>query len=126
MSIRDQYKLSGKLDVFTQLSLARKLAPAIPLVDVQLKMENKDKPKSILVVMMLSQINDSDSDYIVKKSLSLVLRKQMDGSFAKLQAANGSMMFDDVTMDEILELVSWVVEDNLGDFFRTALTDSAP
>jgi hypothetical protein len=106
--------------------LARKLAPAIPLVDVQLKAENKDKPKSILVVMMLSQIADGDSEYIVKKALSLVLRKQSDGSFAKLQAANGSMMFDDVTMDEILELVSWVVEDNLGDFFRTALTDSAP
>lgn len=126
MSIRDQYRLSGKLDVFTQLALARKLAPAIPIVDIQLKAENKDKPKGILVVMMLSQIDDNDSQYVVNKCLSVVLRRQDDGNFAKVQATNGALMFDDLTMSDVLELVSWVIEENLGDFLRTALIDSAP
>lgn len=126
MPIRDQYRLSGKLDVFTQLALARKLAPAIPIVDIQLKAENKDKPKGILVVMMLSQIDDNDSQYVVNKCLSVVLRKQDDGNFAKVQATNSALMFDDLTMSDVLELVSWVIEENLGDFLRTALIDSAP
>lgn len=124
MPIQDAYSLSGKLDVFTQLSLARKLAPALPVVDVQLKEENKGKPKAILVVMMLAQISDEDSAFVVRKCLSAVMRKQ-DTGLAKVQAANGSIMFDDITMDEILEMVSWVIEENLGDFLRTALTDSA-
>lgn len=124
MNIKDSYSLSGKLDVFTQLSLARKLAPALPVVDVQLKEENKGKPKAILVVMMLAQISDEDSAFVVRKCLSVVMRKQ-DTGLARVQAANGSIMFDDITMDEILEMVSWVIEENLGDFLRTALTDSA-
>jgi hypothetical protein len=124
MSIQDTYSLSGKLDVFTQLSLARKLAPALPIVDVQLQKENKGKPKAILVVMMLAQISDEDSAFVVRKCLSIVMRKQ-DTGLAKVQADNGSIMFDDIPMEEILEMVSWVIEENLGDFLRTALTDSA-
>lgn len=124
MTIQDTYSLSGKLDVFTQLSLARKLAPALPIVDVQLQKENKGKPKAILVVMMLAQISDEDSAFVVRKCLSIVMRKQ-DTGLARVQADNGSIMFDDITMEEILEMVSWVIEENLGDFLRTALTDSA-
>ena len=124
MPIKELYQLSGQLNVFDQLALARKLAPALPIVDVQLKNENKEKPKAILAIMMLAQIPDVDSDFVIRKCLSVVMRKQESG-LAKRQTSSGSLMFDDISMDDVLELVSWVIEDNLGNFLRTALTDSA-
>lgn len=125
MSTLDDYVITGTLNVFDQLALARKLAPALPLVDLQLKDDNKDKPKALLVVIMLSQLSDTDSTFVIGKCLSVVMRKQENGSLAKVVTKDGVLLFDDITMTDLLELTSKVIEANLGDFLRTALTDSA-
>lgn len=114
------YTLSGKLDVFAQLHVARKLAPALAVVDGLTHPKNTGKDKVLLVVLMFSQLDDEDSEFVIRKCLSVVMRKQETG-FVKIQTSTGQLMFQDISLDELLLLTSTVLEESLGDFFRTAL-----
>ena len=121
ITLNDQeYSTTGKLNVHEQLNLARKLGSAIAVVEGMTDPANEGKDKAILSVLMLANVSDSDSDFIVKKCLSVVTRRQAT-SWAKVQTADGHMMFDDMTLSTMLELTVAVIEENLGDFFRTAL-----
>lgn len=115
------YETSGFLDTFTQLHVARKLGPAVPMVQGLLDPANANKDKDLLFVLMLSQIDDSSTEYIIGKCLNVVKRKQESGPSAKIQAPDGSLMFDDIGLAGMLEITVAVIEENLGDFFRTAL-----
>ena len=110
----------GRLDVFTQLNIARKLGPAMPLVDGLVRTENAEKDLSILTLMALSQISDDANEYVLTKCLTAVSIKQ-DKGWAKVTSSTGVLMFDTMTMEQILKLTVLVIEENLGDFFRTAL-----
>lgn len=118
----DKYSITGKLDVRTQLNLARKLSPAIGIVDGLLREENKEKDKSILIILLLGQLNDSDNEFVIRTCLNCVSRKQENGSLSRVQTADGLLLFDDMTMLELTELTAMVIEDNLGNFLRTALS----
>lgn len=120
-----QYNTKGKLDAFAQLHLARKLAPALPIIEGMVDAKNAEKEKSLLTVLMLSHISDADSEFVMKKCLSVVGVRQSDGKYANLQTSDGKLMFDDTPMQDILELAVAVIEENLGDFFRTSLASLA-
>lgn len=110
-----------KLDAFAQLHIARKLGPAMPLIEGMVDKDNAAKDLSLLMLMSLSHIDDASCEYVVQKCLSAISIKQ-DKGWAKL-AVNGALMFDDTTVEEMLKLTAKVVDHNLGDFFRTALGD---
>ena len=120
-----RYATSSKLDAFTQLHMARKLGPSIPIVEGLIDPRNADKDKGILAVLMLSHISDADSEYVIRKCMSVIMRRQDDGKPVKVQAGDGSLMFDDMSLSDMLELSVVVIEENLGDFFRTALASMA-
>ncbi len=115
------YETSGNLNTFEQLHVARKLGPAVPMVQGLLDPANADKDKELLFVLMLSQIDDASTEYIVQKCLSVVKRKQPTGPSAPIQTKEGTLMFDDIGLAGLIELTVAVIEENLGDFFRTAL-----
>jgi hypothetical protein len=124
MSI-EQYHITGKLNAFDQLNVARKLSPALPIVDGLVREENAGKDMGILVVYILSQLPDKDSAYVVEKCLSVVARKDSEGKLSKVMSSGGVMMFDDLAMKDILDITAKIIEDNLGDFLRTALPNLA-
>ena len=109
----------GKLTVFEQLAVARKLGPAIPIVEGLVADRNAGKDITLLVVLMLSRLSDAESDEIVKKCLSVVLISQ-EGGWAKLMP-NGVLMFSDIDLSSLLQLTAAVIVENLGTFFNTAL-----
>jgi hypothetical protein len=113
------YATSKKLDVFTQLHLARKLGPSIPIVEDTISKQSKDRP--IFSIIMFSKLDDQDVDYIIKKCLGAVSRQQPTG-FTPIQTPQGVMMFDDISLDTLLQLTLMVIEENLGSFFTTSLT----
>lgn len=115
------YSTIGKLDAFTQLHIARRLGSALPIVEGLVANANKGKDMNILTVLMLSHISDEDTEYVLRKCLSVVGRRQEKG-ISKLTAKDGSLMFDDLPMDGMLKLTVAVIEENLGDFFREALS----
>ena len=120
MSNIENYVITTKLDARAQLHLMRKLAAALHILDGLAADENKGKDMSFLTVMILAQLNDADSDFVVNRCLSVVSRKQGD-TLSKVLSPTGSIMFDDLTVDQMLNLTAKVLESNLGDFLRTAL-----
>jgi len=117
------YLTQKKLDTFSQLHLARKLAPALPIVEGMLSEEEDASSRGLLSILLFSKLDEKESEFVVNKCLSMVVRQQ-DKGFVKLQAPNGSFMFDDLDLDAILQLTVLVIEENLGDFFRTVLISS--
>jgi len=122
---QQSYTVSGKLDTFSQLHVARKLAPAMPIIEGLIDPRNADKDKGILIVLMMSHISDSDVEYVLKKCMSVVTRKGTDGRSTRILAQNGDFMYDDIKLETMLALAVAVIDLNLGDFFRTALADMA-
>jgi hypothetical protein len=120
------YSALNRLDAFTQLHVSRKLAPALPLMQGMVNPANAEKDKTLLTVLMLSNVSDDDVEYIIKKCLSVVTREQEGGRQAKIQSSDGSLMFDDIKMEDMLKLTFEIVEENLGDFFRDALSVMTP
>lgn len=120
-----RYATSTKLDAFVQLHIARKLGPALPIVEGLVDPANVAKDKSVLTLLMFSHISDTDTEFIIRKCLSVVQRRQEDGKPVKIQAPDGSLMFDDIPLADLLTLTVAVVDENLGDFFRTALDSIA-
>jgi hypothetical protein len=118
------YATKGKLDAFTQLHIARKLGPTLPIVEGLVKPENDKKGKDLITVLMLSHISDEDTEYVIRKCLSVIVRQpETEGPFAPIQNTQGGLMFDNITMSDMLGLTIGVIEENLGDFFRTSLAD---
>jgi hypothetical protein len=117
-----EYIITDKLNVFDQLAVARKISPALPIVDGLIRKDNEGKDKTLLVVLLLGQLSDNDSDFVIRRCLSVVSRVQENAQAAKVLAKDGSLMFDDLDMGTITSLVSQVLEVNLGDFLRTALS----
>ena len=114
------YSTTAKLDAFTQLHVARKLGAALPVVDGLVRQENAGKDKTLLSLLMLSNISDADADFVVKKCLGVVVRNSGNQP-AKIQTPYGELMFDDISLAAVLDLAVAVIEENLGDFFRTSL-----
>lgn len=113
------YATSRKLDVFTQLHVARKLGSSIPVLEDMFN--KKENERAIFSILMFAKLEDSEVDYVLKKCLSVVSRQQATG-FVPVQNLQGGLMFDDMTLDSLLRLTLMVIEENLGTFFTTALS----
>jgi hypothetical protein len=118
-----EFRTLGPLDTFSQLHIARKLAPALPLVEGLVNPGNENKDKSVLTVLMFSQVTDADAEYIMGKCLAVIGFQQEPGKPPVRIHVGGKLMFQDIEMADILALTVAVIEENLGDFFRTALTN---
>jgi hypothetical protein len=116
-----QYVTTERLNAFDQLHLARKLSPALPIIEGLVDPANVGKDKQVLTVLLLSHVADADVDFVLRKCLRVVCRRQADGQLARLQSSDGQLMFSDTSLADLLELAVNVIEENLGDFFRTAL-----
>lgn len=117
-----EYVTSGPLSAFTQLALARKLTPAVPILSGMVDKKNGDKDRSLLVLLALAKLDDQEADYVMKTCLSVVSRMD-NGQAAPVMAKGGGLMYDDITMAQMMELALAVIEENLGDFFRSALAN---
>ena len=117
-----EYYSARSMNAFDQLAMARKLGPALPLIEGLVSKENLEKDKTILVIMMLSNLPDDSVDFLVKKCLSVVMRKNGESKPAAVQTPDGHLLFDDIKIQALLDITAAVVEENLGDFFRTALS----
>ncbi|KFK93467.1 MULTISPECIES: phage tail assembly chaperone [unclassified Serratia (in: enterobacteria)] len=118
--LKGQEYRAVKLDVFDQFRVARKLLPAVAGVFDELK------SGEITLAALLPQVadavaamSDADCDAILHPCLSAVARK--NGKIWTAVFQDGVMMFDDIDMLGMLELVGNVIRDSLGDFFPVPL-----
>ena len=122
----------GKLDAFTQLHVARRLAPVLAGMFTAFRHAPEianAADDSILAMATgplaetLAKMSNEDVDYVVNACLSVCQRQQAKG-WAKVMV-NGSLMFSDIELDALLGLTVAVIQENLGRFFSTSQPASA-
>lgn len=75
----------------------------------------------------LGAMSDADSRFVITTCLSKVQRATGTGDWASVTAANGGLMFADIEMPQMLQIVWKVIEVNLLSFSsaQPALTSAA-
>ncbi len=81
-------------------------------------------PVMAQLVKAIGEMSDSDSDYVVMTCLSSVSRS-VGSSYAPIQAPGGGLMYVDIELAQMLQIVAKVLEDNFSSFF-SALPSLSP
>lgn len=106
----NNYKI-GKMNVFTQLHITRRLAPAF--------IAGKSSNNELLEVSKaLQSMNDDDMDFIVNSCLSVCQRQESAG-WQRVQSAPGTLQYADIELDTVIRLCVETIKDNLGNFFQS-------
>jgi hypothetical protein len=124
----------GRLDVFEQFHIARRLGPMLSELLQAFKSaaglfmgEAASKDEIIMAILeiatgplanALAKMSNADADYILHGCLAVCQRQQATG-YAKVYVRGGGMMFQDIQLDTLLALVFFVIQENLGGFFPT-------
>lgn len=118
-----QYR-TAKLSVFDQLKVSRKLLPVMAgvLADFQgikAAAEGGDVYKAMETALpkiadSLAGMSDEDTNAIIFPCLSVVSRK--NGNAWAPVMTQGALMFDDIDLMSMLQMVGRVVGDSLGNF----------
>ncbi|WP_281659640.1 phage tail assembly chaperone [Microvirgula aerodenitrificans] len=130
---------AGKIPARIQFHLTRKLSPLLPglvplvfsvikgggpkqgepasLVAIRSLMADPDGMAKLIapVADAFAALPDDHADFIIDTCLSVVARQQ-GNSWASAMASNGAMMFDDMDLPTIMQVVVRVLTDNLGNF----------
>ena len=133
---------TGKLSVFDQLKVTRKLLPVLAgiLPDIQ-SIKSAAAPKgdgssdslAVYGVMekalpkiaeKLADMTEDDTNAIILPCLSVIARK--NGSAWVPVMNSNQLMFDDINLMDMLQMVGRVVGDNLGNFLPAAPASGTP
>lgn len=127
--IAGQSYRAGKLNAFQQLHLSRKIAPLLPKVLPALtKMGSGQNDLAALgealepVAAALAGMPDADCEYVFGACLGAVLRKQQNNSWAAVwNQDKKALMFDDIDLSVMTQIVVKIVQDSLGPFMQGLL-----
>lgn len=128
----------GRMSVKDQFHVARKIAPvvaglgrgyAMAAIAASSNSENTTQDGDLFealtpVADILSKMQDAEVDYVLNKCLSVVA-KWNGQSWAKVMS-NGSMMFDDMDLSTMVQIVMEVVQSNLGPSLQGLLGQNSP
>lgn len=123
---------AAKLSVFDQLKVSRKLLPLLSgllgeikvlrqLKTGQVSVEDALKVALPVIAQTLADLSDDDSNAIIHPCLAVVSRET--GKSYSAIFTSGQLMFDDIDLMDMLQIVARVVGDSLGNFLP-ALPDS--
>ncbi|WP_273874677.1 phage tail assembly chaperone [Serratia marcescens] len=123
--IKGQKYRAAKLNVFEQLKVSRKLLPLLSgllgeikvlrqLKTGQISIEDALKVALPVIAQTLADISDDDSNAIIHPCLTVVSRQ--NGTVYTSIFTSGQLMFDDIDMMDMLQIVARVVGDSLGNF----------
>lgn len=101
------YRLA-KLNALTQFHLARRIAPIVTTLDAGQETIEK-------LTKALAEMSDEEAEYVIAKCLNDCRRKSGD-SWAKV-FVSGNLMFDDIDMMHMADLVVRTLMGNLSGFF---------
>lgn len=114
----------GKLDAFKQWHVARRL---MPLFGSMAEIGDKASMLKTLAPALdaLSLMSNDDTDFVLNTCLGVVRRKNPEtgGMFPVLGGKN-VLMFEDIDMTVLLRLTTYVVTENLSDFFTQAASEN--
>ncbi|WP_339053096.1 phage tail assembly chaperone [Arsenophonus endosymbiont of Crataerina pallida] len=116
---------SQKLNVFDQLKVTRKLLPVLSGLTGELqKLQQGEMPMAAVLPIMansIAQMSDEDCNAILHPCLAVVSRKNAKAWTPIFR--QGELMFDDIDLKTMLEIVAQVIGDSLGNFFHAPQGD---
>lgn len=115
------FKIVDKMPVFDQLAVARRLSNAIPIVHTMLN-GDESKSHSIITIMILGMLEEDSYEFVKHKCLSLAKFIDNDGKLYPLMNKQGVLMYQDISLEEVTNLIADAIRENLGDFLNTALS----
>lgn len=119
--LKEHHYRVAKMDVFTQFRLSRKLLPMLMGVvgDPQSAKSGSTSMESLLPKMaeVISSMSDEDCNAVIYPCLSVVSRQ--NGKTWSPVFSQDVLMFDDIDMMDMLQIVGRVVGDALGSFLPT-------
>lgn len=124
VTVNEQVYKIGRLNVFKQLHIAKRLTPllagALPAWLAVAGGQRADVSAMAGALQPLAdaitRLSDEDLDHVILECMVAVERKQGAG-WARVRHDNGPMMFDDLDLLALLQLTKEVVQENLGNFF---------
>lgn len=75
------------------------------------------------LVTAVGEMTDANSDYVIMTCMSSVSRKEK-GAWARVLSGAGDLMFADIELPAMLQIVGKVLEFNFGNFFGDLLSAS--
>jgi hypothetical protein len=128
----------GRMPVKDQFHVARKIAPvvaglgrgyAMAAISATNSSNDSGGDESLFealtpVADIVSQMQDAEWDYVLNKCLSVVAKWNGQG-WARVMS-NGNMMFDDMDLPTMVQLVMEVVQSNLGPSLQGLLGQGSP
>lgn len=119
---------SKKMDPFKQFHVIRRMGPLFPNVSGFLKEAEKPDADRLLqagyIAAALGRLSDPDANFIMNSCLATCERLQ-GTVWAAVADNNGGMMFTDIELPEMLELVWRVLKDNFGAFIPGLLAKAS-
>ncbi|WP_435927461.1 phage tail assembly chaperone [Dryocola sp. BD613] len=110
----------GKLNVFDQLKVARKLLPVLAGIvgDFRKLQEGGNALETVLpkIARTLSDLSEEDCNAILYPCLQVVSRSHMKSWVPVMNQQ--TLAFDDIDLMTLLQLVARVVADSLGNFLQ--------
>lgn len=141
VEIKGQTYSVGKLDVFQQFHVARRLAPLLYATSSALlarlrdtgAAQSTDELTSMVeaaepMVQVISSMSDADSQYVINGCLSVCQRRTGTGQgagFQRILVDGQRMMFDDIDLVVMMQLVVAAIRMNLGNFLDALPEQSA-
>lgn len=112
---------ADKMDCFKQFHVLRKAGPLYPSVVGALKIKDQDLMLAVgYVAAAFARLSDDEANFIMNACLSTCAMKQ--GSvWSPIMSPSGALMFQDLALPEILEIVWKVLEYNFGPFIQGLL-----
>jgi len=109
----------GRLDVFAQFHVARLMGPRIGALSmIDLPPEAAGARVGSVLTAVMGSMSREDSDFVVNACLAVV-KKRQGQALSPITAPNGAIMFQDMDLDELMQIVAKVLEvAKLPDFFR--------
>lgn len=119
---------ASKLSVFDQLKVSRKLLPVLAgmlgdFQGIKAAAQGGDVNKAIesalpKIADSLAEMSEEDTNAIIFPCLSVVARQ--NGKVWATVMVQGELMFDDIDLMSMLQIVGRVVGDSLGNFLPAA------
>lgn len=122
----NQYRV-GKLDVFQQFHVARRIAPVLftlGLSAADVKPDGGMIEAFGPVINVISKMSDEDSHYVLTTCLSVCSRQSGQG-WAKVYQQNGGMMFKDIDLHSMLQLAVAAIREDVENFMRALSTEQS-
>lgn len=112
---------AGKMPVFTQFHVLRRLGQIFPNIRGAIVIKDKDPLLAAsYIAAAFGHLSDEDANFIMNAALSVCTMQQ--GNLWSAVMVNGALMFQDLHLQTVMQLTWKVLEENFGPFMRDLLS----